>query len=173
MREWRSVCYCLVELSHNLFDVEAWQHYRNAGYESFESYCENALGISAAKVQALIVVKDQPLPRPKKADHIRAVFVALQNCGTSHSNEAGMKIIQKWQSGHANPYAVISLALARYNFSTPEIRVLMRHVLGHAISSRTIKRLVRSSGRHIKRGRPRSTPRIQKGDVNDLVADHG
>ena len=81
-----------------------------------------------------------------------------------------MKIIQKWQSGHANPYAVISLALARYNFSTPEIRVLMRHVLGHAISSRTIKRLVRSSGRHIKRGRPRSTPRIQKGDVNDLVA---
>jgi hypothetical protein len=81
-----------------------------------------------------------------------------------------MKIIQKWQSGHANAYAVMSLALARYNFSTPEIRVLMRHVLGYAISGRTIKRLVRSSGRHTKRGRPRSTPRIHKGDVDDLVA---
>ena len=29
-------CYCLVELSHNLFDVEAWQRYRQLGYESFE-----------------------------------------------------------------------------------------------------------------------------------------
>ena len=29
-------CYCLVELSHNLFDVEAWQRYRKLGYESFE-----------------------------------------------------------------------------------------------------------------------------------------
>ena len=61
------ICQSLVELSRNLFDIDAWQHYRSAGYESFESYCENALGISAAKVQALIVVKDQPLPRPKKA----------------------------------------------------------------------------------------------------------
>lgn len=61
------ICQSLVELSRNLFDIDAWQHYRNAGYESFESYCENALGISATKVQALIVVKDQPLPRPKKA----------------------------------------------------------------------------------------------------------
>jgi hypothetical protein len=28
----------------------------------------------------------------------------------------------------------MSLALARYNFSTPEIRVLMRQVLGYALS---------------------------------------
>ncbi len=79
-------------------------------------------------------------------------------------------MIQKWHLHPADPQAVMSLALARYNFSTPEIRVLMRHVLSHAISGRTIKRLVRSSGRHIKRGRPRSTPRIRKGDVNDLIA---
>src|SRR5437899_9407705 len=32
-------CYCLVELSHNLFDVEAWQHYRQSGYDSFDAYC--------------------------------------------------------------------------------------------------------------------------------------
>ncbi len=80
-----------------------------------------------------------------------------------------MKMIQKNHSRHANPQAVMSLALARYNFSTQEIRMLMRHVLGHAISGRTIKRLVRSSGRHIKRGRPRSTPRIHKTDVNELI----
>ena len=79
-------------------------------------------------------------------------------------------MIQKRYSRDANPQALMSLALARYNFSTPEIRVLMRHVLGHAISGRTIKRLVRSTGRHTKRGRPRSTPRICKGDVNDLIA---
>src|SRR5713226_6778036 len=34
------VCQSLVELSRNLFDIEAWQHYRDAGYESFETYCE-------------------------------------------------------------------------------------------------------------------------------------
>ncbi len=81
-----------------------------------------------------------------------------------------MKIIQRRHSRQANAQAVMSLALARYNFSTPETRALMRHVLGHAISGRTIKRLVRSSGRHIKRGRPRSTPRIHKTDVNELIA---
>jgi hypothetical protein len=30
-------CYCLVELSHNLFDVEVWQHYKVSGYESFDA----------------------------------------------------------------------------------------------------------------------------------------
>lgn len=65
--------------------------------------------------------------------------------------------------------SVISLALVRYNFSTPDIRLLMRQVLGHAVSGRTIKRLVRSTGRRLKRGRPRSTPRIHKGDVNHLI----
>jgi len=65
--------------------------------------------------------------------------------------------------------SVISLALVRYNFSTPDIRLLMRQVLGHAVSGRTIKRLVRSTGRRLKRGRPRSTPRIHKGELNRLV----
>ena len=47
------ICQSLVELSRNLFDIDAWQHYRSAGYESFESYCENALGISAATLLRL------------------------------------------------------------------------------------------------------------------------
>ena len=47
---------------------------------------------------------------------------------------------------HAERQAVMSLALVRYNFSTPEIRVLMRCLLGHAISSRTIKRLAKTAG---------------------------
>src|SRR3972149_10753554 len=61
------ICQSLVNLSRNLFDIDAWQHYRDAGYETFESYCEEALGIPAAKIQALMAVKDQRLPRPKKA----------------------------------------------------------------------------------------------------------
>ena len=60
----------LVDLSRNLFDIDAWQHYKDAGYETFESYCEEALGIPAAKIQALMVVKDQCLPRPKKSGPI-------------------------------------------------------------------------------------------------------
>jgi hypothetical protein len=70
---------------------------------------------------------------------------------------------------HVDPYVRMSLALSHYHFSTPEIRLLMRHVLGHAISGRTIKRLVRSAGSRLKRGRPRTTPRVHKGDLNDLV----
>ncbi len=66
-RELEDICQSLVELSRNLFDIDAWQHYRDAGYETFESYCQNALGIPAAKLQSLMLVKDQPLPRPKKA----------------------------------------------------------------------------------------------------------
>jgi hypothetical protein len=61
------ICQSLVELSRNLFDIEAWQHYRNSGYETFESYCVEALGIPASKIQGLMLVKDQCLPRPKKA----------------------------------------------------------------------------------------------------------
>lgn len=68
-----------------------------------------------------------------------------------------------------NRQAVVSLALLRYNFSTPDIRLLMRHVLGHAISGRTIKRLARLTGRKLKRGRPASTPGIHKGELNRLV----
>ena len=80
-----------------------------------------------------------------------------------------MKIIQKWQSRHANSQAVISLALGRYKFATPEIRLLMRCVLGHAISGRTIKRLAKDSGHRLKRGRPRTTPKIHKGDLSALI----
>lgn len=61
------ICQSLVELSQNLFDIEAWQHYRNSGYETFESYCVEALGIPASKIQGLVLVRDQCLPRPKKA----------------------------------------------------------------------------------------------------------
>ena len=44
-------CYCLIELSHNLFDAEAWQHYRQSGYESFETYCSEVLHISAEQAE--------------------------------------------------------------------------------------------------------------------------
>lgn len=73
------------------------------------------------------------------------------------------------KSIHQNPEVIMSLALSRYNFSTPEIRLLLRHVLGHAPSGRTIKRLARSAGHRLKRGRPLTTPKVHKGDLNDLV----
>jgi len=72
-------------------------------------------------------------------------------------------------NSHFDPEMAMSLALVRYHFSTPEIRLLMRHVLGYALSGRTIKRLARSSGNTLKRGRPRTTPRVYKGDMNDLI----
>ena len=61
------VCQSLVELSQNLFDIEAWQHYRRSGHQSFESYCVEMLGIPAPKIRGLILLKDQSLPRRKKA----------------------------------------------------------------------------------------------------------
>jgi hypothetical protein len=73
------------------------------------------------------------------------------------------------RSIHVDPNVAMSLALSQYQFSTPEIRLLMRHVLGHALSGRTIKRVVRSAGRRLKRGRPRTTPRVHKKCVNDLI----
>jgi hypothetical protein len=51
-------CYCLVELNHNLFDVEEWQHYRQSGYESFEAYCTEVLKISAEEPERLKLVQD-------------------------------------------------------------------------------------------------------------------
>lgn len=60
-------CYSLVELSRNLSDVEVWQHYKAAGYESFDSYCLGALEVSPAKIQRLKLLKDYRLPRPGKA----------------------------------------------------------------------------------------------------------
>lgn len=70
---------------------------------------------------------------------------------------------------HANPQATLISALSRYQFSTPEIRLLMRQLIGYSVSGRTIKRLVRSAGRQMKRGRPPTTPRVHKGDVSDLI----
>jgi hypothetical protein len=80
-----------------------------------------------------------------------------------------MKRPRRCKNSHVDPQMVMSLALVRYNFSTPEIRLLMRHVLGHALSGRTIKRLAKSAGSRLKRGRPRTTPRVHKGDVSDLI----
>ena len=59
-------CYCLVELSHNLFDVEAWQHYRQSGYESFEAYCTEVLKISAEQAERLKLIRDRSLPQRGK-----------------------------------------------------------------------------------------------------------
>src|SRR4030095_6239178 len=70
---------------------------------------------------------------------------------------------------HVSPHVLISLALSRYHFSTPEIRLLMRHILGYALSGRTIKRLAKSVGRRMKRGRPKTTPRVQKRQLNNLI----
>jgi len=63
-------CQSLAELSRNLFDIEVWQHYRASGHESFESYCTEALGIRASKIQSLKRIKDLCLPRPKKTGPI-------------------------------------------------------------------------------------------------------
>jgi hypothetical protein len=80
-----------------------------------------------------------------------------------------MKTCRSSKMTHANAHAVMSLGLWRYDFPISEIRMLMRQTLGNAVSGRTIKRLVRSTGRKMKRGRPRSTPRIRRGDLCDLI----
>jgi hypothetical protein len=59
-------CYCLVELSQNLFDVDAWQHYRQSGYESFEAYCTEVLQISAEQAERLKLIRDRSLPQRRK-----------------------------------------------------------------------------------------------------------
>ena len=59
-------CYCLVELSHNLFDVEAWQHYKQSGYERFDAYCTEVLKISAEQAQRLKLIRDRSLPQRGK-----------------------------------------------------------------------------------------------------------
>jgi hypothetical protein len=61
------ICQSIVELSRNLFDIEVWQHYRGPGYRDFETYCEEVLGINRAKIEGLSLLRDEPLPRPKKA----------------------------------------------------------------------------------------------------------
>jgi hypothetical protein len=82
------ICQSLVDLSRNLFDIETWQHYRESGYESFEQYCEKMLGIPASKIHRLKAIKDQPLPRPKKAGPAELfawVFNAIENLATSRT----------------------------------------------------------------------------------------
>jgi hypothetical protein len=61
------ICQSLVELSRNLFDIEAWQHFRSSGHENFESYCVQMLGIPTSKVHQLKLLKNFVLPRSKKA----------------------------------------------------------------------------------------------------------
>ena len=80
---------------------------------------------------------------------------------------------RKWccKNIHVDPYVAISLALSKYHLSTPEIRLLMRLVLDHAPSGRTIKRLARSAGSRLRRGRPPTTPRVHKGDLYDLIEE--
>ncbi len=73
------------------------------------------------------------------------------------------------KSIHVPPHVLTSLALSQYHFSTPEIRLLMGHILGYALSGRTIKRLAKSAGRRLKCGRPKTTPRVQKKQLNDLI----
>jgi hypothetical protein len=70
---------------------------------------------------------------------------------------------------HVPPHVLTSLALSGYHFSTAEIRLLMRQTLGYALSGRTIKRLAKSAGRRLKRGRPKTTPRVQRKKLNDLI----
>jgi hypothetical protein len=59
-------CYCLVELSHKLFDVEVWQHFRQSGYESFGAYCAEVLHVSAEQAERLKLIREPPLPRREK-----------------------------------------------------------------------------------------------------------
>jgi len=53
--------------------------------------------------------------------------------------------------------------------SSAEIRLLMRQVLGHALSGRTLNCPARSTGSRLKRGHPPTTPRVHKGDMSDLI----
>ena len=65
-RRLEECCHVLVEISRNLVDVEAWQHYRASGYESFESYCAKELGVAPSRIEGLKLIKERRLPRPGK-----------------------------------------------------------------------------------------------------------
>lgn len=69
----------------------------------------------------------------------------------------------------ADRQAVLSLALARYNFSTPEIRVLMRSCLAMRFPAEQSNGLRKRAGYPLKRGRPLTTPKIHKGAASELV----
>ena len=68
-----------------------------------------------------------------------------------------------------DPYAAMSLALSKYHFSSPDIREIIRHVLGHAPSTQSTCRLSRSDGSKLKQGRPPTIPKIKKRDLHDLI----
>lgn len=88
----------------------------------------------------------------------------------SGSRNCSAPLIRCWCFNiHVDAYAAMSLALSQYRFSTPEIRSLMRRLLGRAPSGRTIKRPARSAGSRLKRGRPATTPRVHKRDLYDLI----
>ena len=82
------VCQSLVELSRNLFDIEAWQHFRDSGHGSFETYCAEMLGIPESKIRGLKLLKDLPLLRPKKAGPVELfnwLFDAVETLAGSKS----------------------------------------------------------------------------------------
>lgn len=89
------ICQSFMELSRNLFDIEAWQHFRNSGHENFESYCVDMLGIPASKVHQLKLLKNFVLPRPKKAGPAELgnwLFKALEildGSKTGRTNKSG------------------------------------------------------------------------------------
>lgn len=67
------------------------------------------------------------------------------------------------------PYGAISLALSKYNFGAPDIRIVISHLLGIALSRRSIRLLVKSGGNGLKHGRPPGTLKINKDDLFRLI----
>ncbi len=68
-----------------------------------------------------------------------------------------------------DPSAAMSLALSKYHFSTPDIREIIRYVLGQALSKRGVSRLASSDGSKLKQGRPRTIPKVNERDPYDLI----
>jgi len=66
-------------------------------------------------------------------------------------------------------YGAISLALCRYHFRTPDIRILISHVLGKKLSRHNIRRLVKSGGNRLARGRPSVATKVNRGDLFRLI----
>src|SRR4029077_16085475 len=76
--------------------------------------------------------------------------------GTRRREEKGRSLTKIYVNGtmkknwccknvHVPPHVLTGLALSRYHFSTPEIRLLMKQILGYALSGRTIKGLAKSA----------------------------
>ena len=67
-----------------------------------------------------------------------------------------------------SPRVLTSLAVSQHHFGLLKSRS-RSETLGYALSGRKIQRLAKSAGRRLKRGRPRTTPRIHKVDLSDLI----